>query len=217
MAYPNRILSEVLVLCCFCAVGLAGCSKHDPIRHYQIDKQHVLYQTNHTEPAAARSVPGHSGTLPPEQPSTQLTYDAPPGWTPGQLIASRRGITVRYQAAFDVVDGEKKVKITVSQFPAAMANPLMQINRWRRLIQLEAVTQEQLDKQIKKIQINQTSGDYIELVGLSKTEQPQTTLGVIVVDGPRVWFFKLDGDSELAQREKQRFEAFLQSARFNGP
>ena len=217
MAYPNRISPEVVVLCWLCAVGLAGCSKHDQIRHYKVDKQHVLYQTNHTDSPAARSVPGHSGTLPAEQPSRQLTYDAPQQWTPGQLVASRGSITVRYQAAFEVVDGAKKVEITVSQFPAAAANPLMHINRWRRQIQLDAVTQEQLDKQIKKIQVNQASGDYIQLIGPPEAERPQTTLGAIVVDGPRAWFFKLKGDSELAQREKQRFEAFLQSVRFSGP
>ena len=36
-------------------------------------------------------------------------------------------------------------------------------------------------------------------------------LGVMAAAGGRVWFTKLLGDADLAQREKPRFEAFVKS------
>ena len=133
----------------------------------------------------------------------QLTYDVPQGWSPGQVRGMR-------QAAFNVIEGERKVEITVFHLPAS--GPLANVNRWRGLIQLPKTTQQELDRDIKKIKVGQVMGDSIELIG------PQTTtLGVIVADAAnpgKIWVFKLGGDPQLAAREKKRFEDFVQSVRF---
>ena len=54
-------------------------------------------------------------------------------------------------------------------------------------------------------------GDYAELVGPAGVAKGKTILGVMAFSGGRVWFIKLMGDSELAAREKDRFEAFVKS------
>ena len=114
------------------------------------------------------------------------------------------------QATFNVIEGERKVEITVFHLPAS--GLLANVNRWRGLIQLPKTTQQELDRDIKKIKVGQVMGDSIELIG------PQTTtLGVIVADAAnpgKIWVFKLGGDPQLAAREKKRFEDFVQSVRF---
>jgi hypothetical protein len=45
-------------------------------------------------------------------------------------------------------------------------------------------------------------------------EKPQSILGVIATVRGRQWFFKMQGDSELAKAEEARFEEFVRSVRF---
>lgn len=141
--------------------------------------------------------------------SPPLTYDTPQGWTPGKTGGFRK-------AAFEVRDGGKKVEITAIDLPAAGGELLPNVNRWRQQIQLEPTTQEQLDRDIKMINVGPLSGDYIELVGPKTADPHQTILGVIVNTGDKAWFFKLQGDAALAEREKQRFAAFVQSIKIRG-
>ena len=39
-------------------------------------------------------------------------------------------------------------------------------------------------------------------------------LGAILNAGGRVWFFKLQGDAGSAERERERFRAFVESVKF---
>ena len=50
--------------------------------------------------------------------------------------------------------------------------------------------------------------DYVQFFGAK-----DAILGVIAVRGDMAWFVKLQGASELAKRERQRFEEFVNSIR----
>jgi hypothetical protein len=136
-----------------------------------------------------------------------LTYDVPQGWTQGRVGGMRK-------AAFNVTDGEQSVEITVIDLKSSAGELLPNVNLWRGQIQLGETTQEELDRQIKKIKVGPATGHTIELVGPEGTEPRQAILGVVLIDADRAWFFKLKGNAELAEREKERFEAFVQSVRF---
>lgn len=146
-------------------------------------------------------------------PAVKLAYDTPEGWKPGNQVSSRGGITVRYDAAFDVVDGNDRFEVTVSSFPGAAANPLGNINRWRGQIGLPPVTEEELEKQLTSIDVGNTPGEYVEMLG-PEGERREMILGVIVVAHSKVWFVKARGDVALARRETERFKAFVRSLKF---
>ena len=71
------------------------------------------------------------------------------------------------------------------------------------------MTQAELDKELKSITVDGNEGHLAELVG-----EKQTILAVIVERAGSAWFFKLQGDIELAAAEKKRFEAFVKSVKF---
>ncbi len=142
----------------------------------------------------------------PKSAKFKLTYETPEGWAPGRLSVSRGGITVRRQAAFEVFDGSQYVEITVSK---AGGDLLSNVNRWRQQIQLAGITRQELNQKIKEIKVGEATGAYIELVGLQ-----ESIFGVIVNARGPMWFLKLKGDNKLAQREKDRFAAFVRSIRF---
>ena len=118
------------------------------------------------------------------------------------------------KAAFVIQDGDRKVEVTAIDLVARGGELLPNVNRWRGQIQLGEIDQAELDKSLRHIQVDDVEGDYVELVGPEGTESRQAILAVVALQGGKAWFFKLWGDAELAQQEKDRFEQFVKSVRF---
>lgn len=135
--------------------------------------------------------------IPPEQP-LPFEYETPEQWkkAPNGIMA---------KLTFVVQTGpQTKVEITVTPSGGEL---LANINRWRGQVGLPPVTAEEASKIVKPLQADGVNQQYLKLVGAK-----ETILGVIFErDG---WFFKLRGDKELAERERERFEAFVRSVKF---
>ncbi len=115
-------------------------------------------------------------------------------------------------AAFAVSDGKMSIKTTVSR---AGGDLLENLNRWRGQLGLEPWSKDEMTKSAKVLSVDDSDGTLVDFVGTdAKTKKPSCTIGVIVQRSDSAWFFKLTGDVELAQREKAKFEAFVQSVKF---
>ena len=152
----------------------------------------------------ATPTPGH----PPIGQPSPLEYEKPDGWIEGQVGGMRKG-------AFTVTDCDQQAEITVIDLSGSAGDLLANVNRWRGQIQLEPMTQTQLDETTEKITIDQSTGDYVELIGPEDADPREAILGAILTDSNRTWFFKLKGPAELAEREKEHFRSFVQSANFD--
>jgi hypothetical protein len=139
-----------------------------------------------------------------KQASSSISFEAPPEWKGGALNQFRK-------AAFTVTDGQKQAEITVIDLEPGSGDLLANVNRWRDQVGLSPITAAELASSVKKIDVLGVQGDYVELIGPSGVAQSKTILGVMAFAGGRAWFIKLLGDSELAAREKSRFEAFAKS------
>ena len=145
--------------------------------------------------------------------SGTITYETPEGWLVGKTDVSRGGITIRFAAAFEVVQDGKRVGITISKFP--VANPLRNINRWRNQIgHQDAISPGQLEQMWVEISVDDTPSKRIELNSPEGWERPETIFGVITTHANWAWFIKLKGDQALAAQQRQNFNDFLQSIRF---
>lgn len=151
-------------------------------------------------PPIQRADPGQ----PPPGASDLLTYDVPVGWKPGRTDRMRK-------AAFEVAESDRKVEITAIDLAASAGEDVVgNVNRWRGQVGLPELTEQQMAEELAAMTIGGEPGTYVELPGPSG----ETILGAIVVHEDRGWFFKLTGDSELAERERERFRQFLDSVRF---
>lgn len=133
--------------------------------------------------------------------SGDIAYEAPPEWaagTPNQFSL----------ASFSATAGEQKVSITIT---SAGGDLLANINRWRGQLKLGPMTSAELASSLTKIETLGGHGEYVELISPDGAVPRQTILGVVATAGGRTWFVKLMGDSELAAKEKPRFEAFVKS------
>jgi hypothetical protein len=86
---------------------------------------------------------------------------------------------------------------------------LLNVNRWRQQVGLEAVDSDNLDDLFEPITLGKIAGRYLELVGPS-----DTILGTIVQTDGRTWFFKLAAPNRLADRSRKDFKSFVSSSRF---
>ena len=118
------------------------------------------------------------------------------------------------KAAFRVERDGKRVDITAIDLAASAGALLPNINRWRQQIKLEPITQQEMETSISDIQVAGVKGTYVELIGPENDEPRQAILGVVAIRGSKSWFFKLWGNAEIALQEKERFQAFANSVKF---
>ena len=167
-----------------------------------------LKQDSMTRPPFAASPAARPDPIRPRAgESSPITFSKPEGWIEGKVGGMRK-------AAFKVSDGEETAEITIIDLAEAAGDRLSNVNRWREQIQLDTITQEQLDRDMKPIEVGEGTGDYVELVGPNDAQPQESILGVITIHSGRAWFIKLKGAARLAENEKQRFEAFVKSVKF---
>ena len=118
------------------------------------------------------------------------------------------------RAAFHVAEGDQKVEITVIELAGSVETLLPNVNRWRRQIQLGEITQAELEKTVKPIQVAGMEGHYVELLGPEDAQPRLAALRVVASHEGRTWMFSMTGDADLVLREKERFQGFVRSARF---
>jgi hypothetical protein len=136
-----------------------------------------------------------------------VTFTAPEGWQPSTLSQLRK-------AAFLVQDGSQQVEITIIDLAAQAGSLLPNINRWRGQVGLAEVDQQQMESELEKVTVGDVEGVYVRLQAPEGAEKQQTILGVIAVRGARSWFVKLNGDSQLADRETENFKQFVSTIQF---
>ncbi len=198
---------------------LAGCGQ-EKIQHYSIDKElpAVAPESGGSHgggsPSDGGGMSGNVGgnvggasSVPSETQGTELSYEAPESWQE----APSTGIS---SASFVVADGAKKVDVTVTPLSVRAGAVGPNINRWRRMIGLPQLTDEQIQETAKKMTVGGEEGTYVQLYSPSEEAAERATLGVIVVAAGKSWFFKMNGDASVAKLERERFEAFVASAKF---
>ena len=152
--------------------------------------------------------PGAGPSRPPGG-TPRLSYKNPDSWRPGELEVTRSGITIRRQAAFEFGEGAESGEVTVTALPTSPRFLLLNVNRWRQQVALQAVDSDNLDDLFEPITLGSINGRYLELVGPS-----DTILGTIVESGGLTWFFKLAAPNRLADRSREDFRSFVNSSRF---
>lgn len=147
-------------------------------------------------------------SLPPVGPvasgDSDLTYDLPKGWSEQPLTSLRK-------ASLSVGIGDKQAEITVIPLGGQAGDWVSNVNRWRGQVGLPPMSEEDLAKEQKSIEVGGVTGKYVEAIG---TDSGKTILGVMAVRDDVSWFIKLTGPSSIAAEEKERFEQFTRSLKW---
>jgi hypothetical protein len=131
--------------------------------------------------------------------ASESQWNAPAEWkpeTPGPM----------QDAKFSAADG--KAVITVSVFEGTAGGVLPNINRWRGQIGLPPVDETGLSSLLTNLDSSQQEAKLVDMNG-----PQQRMVAAIVPRGTKTAFFKLLGDTAAVGAEKDRFVAFVKSAK----
>jgi hypothetical protein len=163
------------------------------------------------------SAPPPATPPPPHPPGTVLParphFQAPAGWEPTPI-----GPGSMRTAAFRVSDGSHSAEVTVIPFGGPAGGLLANVNRWRGQIGLGELTEDQLPKETKTVDVDGLPAVLVDFTGPeSAGDKRQRVLGAILRHDETTWFIKLQGPAELVGKQQAAFEAFVRSFRFAKP
>ena len=106
----------------------------------------------------------------------------------------------RYQIAVD----DLKAELTVSAFPGEAGGLLANVNRWRAQVGLDAVGSDQLTGIVSPLDSAGANAKLVVMTGTNAADKrPVRVVAAIVPRGDMTWFFKMNGDVALVEREQE--------------
>jgi hypothetical protein len=133
-------------------------------------------------------------------------WQVPQGWReapPSQFLIAKFLIT-----------GENKAQasVNVSQTGGSLTD---NINRWRDQLGLERLSTEQIEKQVQTLAVPGGKAMLIDMHGTDpKTGQKARTIGAVLPRTDGTWYYKLMGDEQLVEREKEALLEFVKTATY---
>ena len=128
-----------------------------------------------------------------------IVFSLPEGWTDAGSSGIRK-------ANLRVNDANGSAEITALSFPGDVGGNLANVNRWCGQIELNTISQDQLDSISEPITISNHAGTYLRLQG------PQKSILVVILPfHGSTWFFKMLGNNATVQANELAMENFLNS------
>lgn len=153
-------------------------------------------------PAEAPPTAGNDDS-PTDKPS--IVFEAPDDWTEGErgMMGSR---------SYQVGESDERATVKVSDFAAfgMMADPLMNVNRWRAQLGAPPLDKESLAESTEKIEIAGAEGTLCEIVA---PDDSQAMLAAMVLKFDQVWFFQLLGKPDAVETHRDEFVDWLGSVK----
>lgn len=136
-------------------------------------------------------------------------WKVPAAW---QEVAASQFLLAKFMVSGP---GNGQAAVNVSMLGGDGGGLASNINRWRRQLGLGQLSESELTQSTTSLD---TSGGKATLVDLSgqdaRTGQAARLLGVIVPQGGRTWFYKLMGNTQVVESQKEAFTQFVQSAKY---
>jgi len=112
--------------------------------------------------------------------------------------------------------GDAKAEVNISMMGGTGGGLMANITRWRGQLGLAPLSEEDFSKQAQTVEVPSGKGTLIDMTGTdAKTGKKARLVGVIAPDGDNTWFYKLMGDEQVVEQQKDAFTKFIQSAKFS--
>jgi hypothetical protein len=120
--------------------------------------------------------------------------------------------------SFLVEKDGRRADISIIPLGGASGGELANVNRWRNQLGLDPVDDSKLAADLRKITVAGKPASLYDLVGTDpQSKQPTRIVGAILPMGDATWYFKMTGNDALVAEEKPKFEAFLNTVKFEAP
>ena len=111
--------------------------------------------------------------------------------------------------------GDAKAEVNVSMLNGTGGGALANVTRWRGQLGLAPMSEEDFSKTAQTVDVAGGKGTLVDMTGTdSKTGKKSRLIGIIVPQTSDTWFYKLMGDPQVVEQQKDTFTRFLQTAKF---
>ncbi|HEY7154549.1 MAG TPA: hypothetical protein VH575_11365 [Gemmataceae bacterium] len=184
--------------------ALLNNSEMDGAKATRVDLIGVIKQE--AAPKMGGRPPGQGERLP-------FHYTTPDGWE-ARPPTDKQGVPI--PLVFRIKADGSEAEATAMSLAGNGGGLESNVNRWRRQVGLAPASEEQIRRDARSLEAGDVKAVYVDLDGLGLGGRKRILAAVLPHGKKETWFFTLKGPSELVEREKSRFEAFVKSIRFDG-
>ncbi|MGA2244774.1 MAG: hypothetical protein ABSH48_07245 [Verrucomicrobiota bacterium] len=208
----NSIRLPLAAAALFCLT--AGCGR-DSVKVYKVDSSDSVVTTPPpvaaTAPAAMPTTMPDGLPVPDNSGLPKLKYTLPAGWMEKPLTQLR-------VASFDISEGGKTADVSVIPLGGSAGGDAANVNRWRGQVGQSPLDEAGLKNSAEAAQVAGQPADLYDVAGSAPgSGDDERILGAILHTDESTWYFKMMGDSALAEKNKPAFIAFLKSVEFEKP
>jgi hypothetical protein len=136
-------------------------------------------------------------------------WQVPSGWKEipgGQFLVAKFVLTGAANA---------QANVNVSMSPGEGGGMLANFNRWRSQLGLAPVAEADLAKKMQSLDVSGGKASVADITGQdARSGQKLRLLAVVIPRSGETWFYKLMGNAEVVQQEKDAFMKFVQSVKY---
>ena len=136
-------------------------------------------------------------------------WQVPAGWQEvpgGQFLVAKFSIAGPDNA---------QATVNVSSSAGTGGGLLANVNRWRGQLGLTPLANPDLGKESWSFPVGTGQGTLVDMSGTdARTGQKTRLIGAIVPQGGQTWFYKLMGNPQLAEQQKEAFTKFVQTVKY---
>lgn len=111
--------------------------------------------------------------------------------------------------------GAAKAEVNISSLSGTGGGVIMNVNRWRGQLSLPPLSEEDFSKETQTMNLAGVQATVVDLTGTDKTGRSSRLIGIIAPQADQTWFYKLMGDPQIVQQQKDTFTKFIQTAKFS--
>ena len=159
-------------------------------------------------PIDAGSMAGQAG-LAASSAQFKPNWEAPSGWKEvpgGQFLVAKFVLPG---------GGDMPTAVNVSKSPGDGGGLLANFNRWRGQLGLTPVAEADLAKELQSLDLPGGKATLADITGQdARTGQKARLLAAVVPRSGETWFYKLMGNAQVVQQEKDAFLKFVQGVKY---
>ena len=145
-----------------------------------------------------------------QSPASPASTSVPAGW---QAMPATQFLLAKYQISGA---GDAKAEVNVSSLAGEGGGLYANVIRWRRQLGLGPVDESDLANQTTTVDVPGGKATFVDFSGTdAKTGKPARLIGAVVPQGGQTWFFKLMGDGQVVEQQKDAFTKFVQNANYS--
>jgi hypothetical protein len=136
-------------------------------------------------------------------------WEVPSGWKEvpgGQFLVAKFLLTGAANA---------QAAVNVSMSPGEGGGMLANVNRWRGQLGLGLLAEADMAKELQPLDLPGGKASLADIAGQdARSGQKTRLLAVVIPRSGETWFYKLMGNAEVVQQEKDAFMKFVQSVKY---